>query len=461
MARINGIGEILQEEILIGKLKPEEMPPIDRRSPEWSKKSADYQTAILVENGKYLPQRSQLSAISGGKILDTSASNIKISSNVDNLNGLYVKGSNSSYRLSNATIGLSGKGSNDFIGVGAAAMVDGGSTLILENVTISTNGVIRCATTATGKSILRVYNSVLVANGGILPADHVPVVGAGMDGPPVPLGITGNCRAHLTLNNSKSYFYDSIIVADGWGALSTDMSDGYVYLEANKCLIKTIRSGYGSYADWGCHNVFNICEINSAAMAGIMAGECDMTFNGTNSMCGTYFIMMHSVFGKISEVSTLKVTGGNIKSASDLILIKSDNAVIFIDNAKIVSENGVLIHSVINDDPCATKVNGAKVSGIKAMLKNMTLEGNIIHEDTERTMSVALVNTNLKGSIKNASISLDKASKWFATTDSTVQVAGSFDTRQIDAAAGVTVIATSRDDKTYKLPSGGILKTIS
>lgn len=263
------------------------------------------------------------------------------------------------------------------------------------------------------------------------------------------------------MDNSKSYFYDSDIIANGWGALSTDSSNGYVYLEADNCNVKTITSGYGAYADHGCHDVFNVCRFNSASMAAIMAGESDITYNNTDATCGTYFMMMHCVMGSPSEKATLRVTGGNIETKDTAILVKSDNADITIDGAKIVSQNGTLLKSVINDDPNRTQVNGQTVSGINATLKNMNLEGNILHEDTERTMSITLMHTTLKGAIKDASIYVDADSKWTATANSQVTLAGSFDVSKIDAPTGVAITAAAGQgcslNGTYTLASGGTL----
>lgn len=423
-------------------------------------KPVEYKAAVYIENGKYVQGKSTTSAVSGGKVDNMAASGIKISSDAENFNGVYVTGK-CEYTLSDSSIGLYGKGTNDFAGIGAAVMADGGSTVTLRNMAITTNGVIRCATVVTGKSILKVYDSVLVANGGILPEGHVSKDGAGMDGPPVAFGLFGNCRAHLTMNNSRAYFYNSTIVADGWGTLSTDASMGYVYLEANNCLIKNTRSGYGSYSDGGCHNVFNNCTFESAAVSGIMGNECDMTFNDVKATCGTYLVMMHCYMGSPHVKGTLTINGGEIKTEKDSIFIKSDNADITIDGAKIVSRKGAIIRSVVNDDPHASKVNGAKVYGIRARLKHMFLEGDFLHEDTERTMSLSLVTTTLKGLIKNASVSFDTGSKWTATGDCKVTLVGDIDTAQIDAPEGVTITAIAGESGTYKLAGGGILNVIA
>jgi hypothetical protein len=126
-----------------------------------------------------------------------------------------------------------------------------------------------------------------------------------------------------------------------------------------------------------------------------------------------------------------------------------------------VSKNGAVIHSVINDDPNASKVNGAKVYGIRAKLKHLFLEGDFIHEDTERTMSLSLITTTLKGLIRDAAVSFDTGSKWTATGDCKVTFVGEVDTAQIDAPEGVTITAIAAESGTYKLAGGGTLNVIT
>ena len=81
----------------------------------------------------------------------------------------------------------------------------------------------------------------------------------------------------------------------GWAALSTDSSDGFVYLEANHCTVKTIKAGYGTYADGSCHDVLNRLHLRRGRHGSIIAGEADVTFNDTNAKCGSYFALIHYV----------------------------------------------------------------------------------------------------------------------------------------------------------------------
>ena len=84
----------------------------------------------------------------------------------------------------------------------------------------------------------------------------------------------------------------------------------------------------------------------------------------------------------------------------DIILLKSVNAEIVLDNADMDSYNGVLVHSVLNNDtstpatPAGTNPVGTKIS-----MADMYVTGDILDEDYERTMAITLDNTSLAGRI--------------------------------------------------------------
>jgi hypothetical protein len=211
----------------------------------------------------------------------------------------------------------------------------------------------------------------------------------------------------------------------------------------------------------GCHVVINDSDFDVADMAGIMAGDADITFNNTKAKCGTYFVLMHSIGGP-EELSYLKVTGGEIEAKSPVVLIKSANADLSFDGVKMSSESGTLLKSVISVDPMAAEAadtKGQEVYGIQATFKDMYVEGDIDHSEDKgnRDMALYLEATTLKGAIKDALLSIDSRSKWIATANSNVTIIGNIDLSQIDASAGVTINAVAGESGTYTLASGGTL----
>lgn len=410
--------------------------------------------AIYIDSGKYVAEESKTSVVTGGKIEDASATGVKISAEGSNIGGIYVKGEGPEYVVSDAVIELSGdiKGMG---GVTAGAAADDHGTLTLKNCAITVNGNGRNTVSSTNNSTLKVYNSTLIGHDA--PFELLPIDDPSLTGASKYLEVQGNSRTTITMQNSYSYFYDSTIIADGWGALSTDAGGEFVYMEATNCKVRTLTSGYGAYADLLCHDTFNNCDFDVASMAVVVAGCGDATFNDTKANCGTYFALLHCVTGSHTEIAALKVSGGDITCKSPAVLIRSHNVDVNFDGANLTTESGILIKTMVNPDPNTTPTDGIKVYGVHATFKDMDVAGDIIHEDPARIMSVDLTSTTLSGAINNAYVMLDDNSKWIATGDSSVTIVGSFNGSQIDAPAGVTITAVTGEKGIYTLPGGGTL----
>ena len=86
----------------------------------------------------------------------------------------------------------------------------------------------------------------------------------------------------------------------------------------------------------------------------------------------------------------------------------------------------------------ATSAAAADLQDAMAVADKLGIRnGDIVHEDTDRTMWVYLDATTLTGAVKDAFITLDAGSRWIATADSTVILSGDVDLSQIDAMQGV------------------------
>ena len=84
----------------------------------------------------------------------------------------------------------------------------------------------------------------------------------------------------------------------------------------------------------------------------------------------------------------------------DVILLKSVNAEILLDNVDMESYNGVLIHSVLNNDTSTPATPaGTNPVGTKVCLSNMDVTGSIVDDDYERVMRITLDNATLRGAI--------------------------------------------------------------
>jgi hypothetical protein len=289
-------------------------------------------------------------------------------------------------------------------------------------------------------------------------------MGPGMAKPPVYLEIEGNMRTHCTVMNSESYFYNTTVIADNWAALSTDAAGDRVYLEANDCNVITTRSGYGTYADTGCHCVLNRCNLDVQNMAAIVAGESSVVLRDCTGKCGSYVVMNHVVGGGpgngiFTQVSNIQILGGQYQCDDAAVVVKSCNSDILLEGAAVRSGTKTLVRSRLNDDPCAPDPQGREVYGIHVTLRAMDTQNDIRHEDPNRRMVLHLEQTNLVGAITGGVlVDLDGESRWTADGDSQVVLQGDVQLAQLDALAGVTIQAQGGEDKTVTLPSGGILE---
>lgn len=392
----------------------------------------------------------------GGTVEGQHIKNLKVVAYKGHEGGVYADGAWTEATLENAVIYCedTGKGVG---GPDTAVSVRNNASLTIRNSVIDTIGKNRFCTTAEYGAKLRVYDSLIYAHGIPYGDGYAPVSGL-MATPPPALEIGGNSRAHCTMTNSYSYFYNSKIICEGWAALSTEGAEGFVYLEANDCDVICTKSGYGAYADPDCHDYFNRCRFDIAAMAAIIAGEADMTFNDCDVNCGSYFVLFHNVNGVPEEVGTMTVNGGSVSCEKEVALVKSQNTILTLNGCKIESRNHVLIHTILNDDPCHTIPNEHPY-GNHVVLTDMDVTGDCIHEDPEREMWISLQSTVLKGAIQNANLTMDAGSKWYATGDSVITIAKDVYINQIDAPAGVTIRAIAGVSGTYDLPGGGRLIT--
>ena len=84
----------------------------------------------------------------------------------------------------------------------------------------------------------------------------------------------------------------------------------------------------------------------------------------------------------------------------DVILLKSVNAEIHLENVTMESYNGVLIHSVLNNDTSTPATPaGTDALGTYITLTDMDVTGDIVDDDYERVMQIVLDGTTLTGAV--------------------------------------------------------------
>lgn len=442
-------------------MPPGAMPPgLPPGMPGFPPPELPSKVAVDIVDGRVVSSEHTRAAVVAGHVTGQGGTGLTVRSKTDQLNAVYIHG-NSHVTLTSANIELAGKGKSDFDGLGAGVLVKDQSSLTLRNARITTRGIVSSTVVATDKTTLRVIGAKLVAHGGGTPSGYVRRIGPGMMEPPTPLGIVGTARTALVMGEAKAYFQDSLIIADGWGALSTDAARG-AYLEADRCDIRVLRSGYATYADNGAAVKLKRSKIQAATFTGVIAGQASIALEDVRSTSQGNTVMIHSVMGQPQEVATLDIRGGQLDSLNAAILVKSANAKITVEGAKMTAGNGDLILGVVNDDSHATKVNGAQVPGIHATLRHSALEGNLLMLDTDRPMTVTLEDTRLTGRVHNSALALDAKSRWTANANSQTLLMGPLQLAQIDALPGVMIEAKATPETglkagRYKLASGGTL----
>ncbi len=372
--------------------------------------STPWKAAVYVENGKYVAEKSVASLVANGKVTDTSAKNIKITSNEGNFNGIIVTGdSKSSYTIASPVINLNGNGGNDATGQGMGILVSGKADVTVENARIVNNGDNRSAVLVRGNGTIHVNNSDIETNNGTVSKSASSSVGSGvMSFGPWLLGIQGKVRATNVIESGTAYYNNTRIKSQAWGALSTD-GPVNVRLYATKCTIDVEESGYGAYSIGDSLVQFSDCKINIPDYAMIVCDYASGIFtDGTVVNSRRIGVMMHDGSGG-GQLTIDKGTVFNTKST--VIQIKGRRgANILVDNAKLNSESGVILQTMANDDPNMSDFNrtggGRGFSrDVQATFSNMTMNGDIINGFTRSgNVIVTFKNATITGAITTSTV---------------------------------------------------------
>ena len=382
-----------------------------------------FRTAVYIDNGAYVPEKSVAAAGIGGKVTETSATGVSVISKGEKFNGIVVTG-DSTYSIVNPKMDMTGNGGNDFAGFGAAIMSSGNAKVTVDRAHITTRGAIRTAVFVGGNSTMTVNDSFIEVYNGTLPTDYRFTIQPGkMMEVPYGLGFTGNVRATNLMDSGTVYYNNTHIKAQGWGALSSD-GEGPTRMYATNSLIETAESGYGAYANGDAHDHFSHCTFNVANVGLIIGGNGSGTFtDGTVVNSRRFGVMMHQGTGG----GTLTIEKGTVfNTKSTLIEVKDRGTNIVVDNAELHSGNGVIIQTMENDDPIMKAMaggpggapggvtgvdgppgGGASFSGdVTATFKDVTLNGDIIHAMTRRgDMTVSFEKATITGAITTATAS--------------------------------------------------------
>jgi hypothetical protein len=159
--------------------------------------------------------------------------------------------------------------------------------------------------------------------------------------------------------NGKAYYSNSHIKTYGWGALSTDQVNTGAELYATNCIIETVESGYGSFAD-GSANTYSGCTFNVVDYGLIMQRGSAYFTDATVVNSDRLGVMS---YGGSTILTIDKGCVFNTKKA--VIQIKGGSPTITVDNAQLNSESGVIFQAMLQDDP--DMVKSSKGGGMPGM----------------------------------------------------------------------------------------------
>ena len=194
--------------------------------------------------------------------------------------------------LSNYVLDVTGTGSNDMGGFGAAIYVTDNAVAELNNFRVITRGPAR------GTLFTR-FGAEVTVNDSVFYAVSDPSRSASQGCPPG-LFLEGSVRATNAVGASCVTYNDSVVISQGWGALSTDSDDLYTdwstptELHINGSYIAVLTSGYGAYSDGGARDYFTDSVIDVPDYAAVETGNGIVSFDGCYINAGLYGVMTHS-----------------------------------------------------------------------------------------------------------------------------------------------------------------------
>ncbi len=267
--------------------------------------------------------------------------------------------------LSDYVIDLAGAGSNDMGGFGAAVYVSDNAVAELNNFRVITRGPGR------GTLFTR-FGAVVTVNDSTFYAVSDTSIATAQGCPPG-LFLEGSIRATNAVGAAHVTYNNSVVISQGWGALSTDSDSLYTsrdvptMLTVNDCYIAVVTSGYGAYSDGGAQDYFYGSTIDVPDYAAVETGNGVVYYEDCYINAGMYGVMTHSgnSTGEITFINTeLHVGEAGVMLRDTANTVTFDNCTIAFDGTYAIDADLATSCGVDMDDVDAEfgTVNGVDES---------------------------------------------------------------------------------------------------
>lgn len=418
--------------------------------------------ATLYEIGETGLTASDLPGVTtmGGTVTDTGASDVVMTISDFGTNGFKVTGGNYTIRDSVITKEVTAPVDANAAG-GFIAGVTNGHLTIDNCVFINAgkggrggNYTVDCE--RTGEMV--VIDSVIMQTG--FAGDPAGYTEAIAD-PPSNLGllISGYARANMSVGQSKTWYYGSQVLTEGWAAMSTDSAQSGFTFYSYDSTGKALHGGYGTYADTSCVDWFYASHLISPEVGAIISnnGEIHMAHgdaatadalayipadyqrteyysDGRSSIeAGRNDVQMHSpdmggggAAGDFHAVLDLAdtdlVTSADLDKEATLIdwstdygpavgayidlvkganlLVKSTGAYIDLANVSAESYTDTLLMTVLNSDSMsryAKATDDMTGKGVELTITDSDIAGDVKAYDYQRNIAVTLEGSTWSG----------------------------------------------------------------
>jgi hypothetical protein len=305
----------------------------------------EYRTAILIEDGNYIPEKSVPAIVRGGTVSDKATTGVTILVSEEQFNGIIVSG-DSEYTIDGVRIEFEGDFHDDFFGCSAGIMCIDNAKVTINNSEIKLQSIGRCAFHAGGHSITTL-NNCRISNES---SPYLDDLGGWA------LGNSGSNRATEVCDYATVYYNNCFLRSNGWGVIGIDDEiSTRVYLKGCTIELTGPRArGYGAFSIGNkCFVSYDNCTINVQGYPLLIGGSARFKKGSNGEITGGTVInsTLYGVMMFRDDGGELKVNkGATFNTASSTFVVKGAHSYLDIDNAILNPGNGVILQLMDNDD---------------------------------------------------------------------------------------------------------------